>query len=382
MFTHRLTIFRLAGIPIRLDVSWFIIVLLVTWSLASSAFSQYASIAPHMPWTMGFIAAIGLFASVLLHEFGHALTALRLGIEMRGITLFIFGGVAEMGSEPPNARAEFLVAIAGPIVSVVLCIAFLLAASVPTTDSIQAVTGYLGWINGALVVFNMLPAFPLDGGRVLRSALWQARGDLRWATRITSTIGSAFGYGLIAMGIASLLFFGSLIAAVWWGLLGLFLRNAAQAAYQQVVIRRALEGESISRFMRTDLVTVDPSATVDEVVNNVIYRFHHKLYPVMDNGALRGCLTTRRIQSVPRDEWMTTRIDDIVESCSDENTISPDTDAMQALSRMNRTAMSRLLVVRDDGTLVGILTLKDLIEFLSLRIELDDGPSILPTRSG
>src|SRR5690606_18463762 len=162
------------------------------------------------------------------HELGHALAAMRLGIEMRGITLFIFGGVAEMGSEPPNARAEFLVAIAGPIVSIGLCAGLLAASAIPTTDLLQAVVHYLGWINGALVVFNMLPAFPLDGGRVLRSVLWNVRGDLRWATRITSAIGTAFGYGLITLGIVTLLTTGELIVAVWWGLLGFFLRNAAQ----------------------------------------------------------------------------------------------------------------------------------------------------------
>ncbi len=370
MFTHRLTLFRLAGIPIRLDLSWFIILLLLTWSLASGVFERFGEGSPTIPWVMGFVAAIGLFVSVLLHELGHALVAMRLGIEMRGITLFIFGGVAEMGSEPPNARAEFLVAIAGPMVSIGLCAGLLTASALPTNDAMRAVCGYLGWINGALVVFNMLPAFPLDGGRVFRSVLWNARGDLRWATRITSAIGAAFGYGLMTLGIVTLLTTGHLIVAVWWGLLGLFLRNAAQGAYQQVVIRRALEGEPIHRFMRTEVVSLDPLMTIESFVDRIVYRHHHKLYPVVHRGELIGCINTNTLSTIPRNRWAETTIKDVMEACTGANTISPEADSMHVLSRMNQTGRSRLLVVKD-GSLAGIVTLKDLIAFLSLRIELD-----------
>ncbi len=376
MFIKRFEIFRLFGFPIRIDLSWFIVVLLITWSLAAVVFpSWHDGLATGAYWGMGFIAAIGLFVSVLLHELGHALVARRCGMRMNGITLFIFGGVAEMQDEPPSAKDEFLVAIAGPIVSIAMAGVFialwLVMSFADFAAEVTLVTGWLGWINGILVAFNMIPAFPLDGGRVLRSALWHWKNNLRWATKITSTIGSGFGVLLIVFGVLSLIG-GNLIGGIWLFIIGMFLRGAAQMSYQQLLVRRALEGEPVHRFMKTQPTTVEPDLTLDRLVNDYFYRYYHKMYPVMEHGELRGCISTRDVKDVPSEQWSAMTVRDLVKPCSSTNTIRADTDAMETMSRMNRNDASRLMVVDDAGRLVGVIALKDLLRFLAMKVELEE----------
>ncbi len=377
MFTKRIKLFNLLGFPIYIDLSWFIIVVLITWSLATNVFPGfYEGLSSGTYWWMGLAGALGLFVSILAHELGHSVVARHYEVPMRGITLFIFGGVAEMSREPPSAKAEFFVAIAGPIVSVaiaVVCYATFFLGEAAFATPIVGVLWYLGVINAVVVAFNMIPAFPLDGGRVLRSVLWHVNGSLRWATRITSSIGSGFGIMLILLGVFSFIG-GNFIGGMWQFLIGMFLRGAAQMSYQQVLIRRALEGEFVERFMRADVVTVPPSTTVHQLVEDYIYKHHHKMFPVTENGRLLGCVTTREVQQVPRGEWDQRTVGEIMQQCADENTIRRDADAMQALSSMNRNGASRLMVVRD-GQLEGILSLKDMLKFISLKVEVEEGDS-------
>lgn len=379
MFGPRFYLFTLFGFRVYVDLSWFIIAVLVAWSLAEGWFGNpqvYPQLAdqPGVRWAMGVIGAVGLFASIVFHELGHAKMAERFGLPMKGITLFIFGGVAEMSDEPPSAFAEFMVAIAGPIVSVILGAAGLAlyyagaAAEWPT--AVTAVLWYLGVINLVLVAFNLVPAFPLDGGRVLRSILWAARDNLKWATRITSQIGSGFGIALMVLAVAQLLG-GNFIGAMWWFLIGMFLRGAAQMSYQQLLMRRTLEGEPIDRFMTREPITVQPQMSIDQVVRDYIYRYHHHLWPVVEHGRLAGCLTLERVKQVPQDAWETTRVRDVMEAASDVNTIASGRDAMDALARMREHERSRLMVV-DGDRLVGIVSLKDLMDFFSLKIELEE----------
>lgn len=379
MFGPRFHLFKLFGFPVYVDLSWFIIAVLVTWSLAAGLFAHpqwYPELVdePATRWTMGILGALGLFASIVLHELGHAKVAEYYGVPMRGITLFIFGGVAEMGDEPPSAKAEFMVAIGGPIVSVVigaLAVAgWALGHLYEAPVGVTAVLGYLGLINLVLVAFNMIPAFPLDGGRVLRSILWGMRDNLRWATRITSQIGSGFGVALMILGGVRLLF-GDFVGAIWSFILGMFLRMAAQMSYQQLVIRRALEGEPIERFMTPEPVTVTPQYTIDRIVEDFIYRYHHKLYPVTDGDQLLGCLTMDHVRQVPREQWAQTRVADVYEQCAPHNTIEIGRDALDALGRMREQQRSRLMVVRGEE-LVGVVALKDLMDFLSMKVELEE----------
>jgi Zn-dependent protease/CBS domain-containing protein len=375
MFGKRLKLFKLLGFEVNIDLSWIIIAGLITWSLASWIFpNMIPGLSEATYWYMGIVGALGLFASIVAHEFCHSIVARRFGMPMKGITLFIFGGVAEMGDEPPTAKAEFSMAIVGPLSSIAIgaiCYGIYRAGeSAGWNPPVISVIYYLAYINGLLAAFNLLPAFPLDGGRVLRSILWGAKGNLRWATRISSTIGSAFGIGLIIFGVFQFIR-GNIIGGVWMFLIGMFLRSAAQMSYQQLLVRKALEGESVRRFMNVQPVTVPDNITVAQLVEDYIYKYHYKMFPVLSGDRLVGCVTTREVKEIPRENWTHETIREAASACSPENTISPDTDAIKALGRMNQTGVSRLLVV-EDGHLVGIVTLKDLLDFFSLKVELEE----------
>lgn len=370
MFGQRYRLFSVFGFNVHLDPSWLVLGVLLTWSLARGLFPAYYEGFPDsVYWWMGLAGTLGLFLSIIFHELCHSLVARKFGIPMKGITLFIFGGVAEMGDEPPDARAEFLMSLSGPAASVLAGVVFLGAnraaeefLSAPTL----AVLEYLGWINLLLAGFNLLPAFPLDGGRILRSILWKWRGSLGRATRTASGIGSLFGILLMLLGLLAI-FQGNPIGGIWWILIGLFLKNAAENSYRQVLINRALEGEKIRRFMVTEPVTVPDSISLSELVEGYIYRYHHKMYPVVKSGDVLGCITIRQIKSVPKDEWPVRKVGEISSRLSPENTIRPDTGAAEALSLMSRSGNSRLIVLENDR-LAGILSLKDMLQFLSLRL--------------
>lgn len=382
MFGRGFHLFTLLGFRIRIDLSWFIIAGLVAWTLAEGSFpsmveglKSYTDVtvpSQGIYWAMGIAGALLLFASVLAHELAHALVARDFGIEMRGITLFIFGGVAEMTDEPPSANAELQVAVAGPVLSFLLGFAFggvaFLGGYLGWPVEVTLVAAYLGLINVTLAIFNLIPAFPLDGGRMLRGVLWGWWDDLKRATRITTSIGSGFGVLLIVLGLVGVL--AGNIFAIWYALIGLFVRNAAQMSYQQLLLRKVLEGEPVRRFMEPDPVTVPRHISVRELVEEYVYRHHFKMFPVTDDGRLVGCVTTRRIKDLPEGEWDNTSVGALAEECSEDNTVAPDADAMGALATMSKSSQSRLMVV-EDGELVGILALKDLLEFFSLKIELE-----------
>jgi Zn-dependent protease/predicted transcriptional regulator len=375
MFGKGIRLFRLFGFSVELDLSWLIIAALVTWSLAEGYFpAYYPDMSAATYWWMGVIGALGLFISIVIHEFSHSLVARRYGLEMRGIRLFVFGGVAQMDEEPDTPRAEFMMAIAGPIASVFISAAtygvHVLGVRLGWITPATAVFFYLAWINAVLVVFNMIPAFPLDGGRVLRSALWKLRGNLQWATRVATYAGTGFAIFLIVMGVWSL-FQGFFIGGMWWILLGLFLRAASESSYQQVVARRVLGHEPVERVMRTDVHSVPASISVEDLVENHVYRHHFKMFPVTDNGSLVGCVTTRMVKELPREEWPARTVRELAEPCSEENSISPQTDAMAALKKMTQDGRSRLLVV-EDGQLRGIISLKDVSRLISLKLELGE----------
>jgi Zn-dependent protease len=375
MFGRRITLFKLLGFEVRLDASWIIIAVLVTWSLAMGVFPYtYRGLPRSEYWWMGIAGALGLFGSIIIHEFSHSLVARRYGLRMRGITLFIFGGVAEMEDEPSSAKTEFLMAIAGPIASIALGLIFYLisrAGRQVWPVGLVGVLSYLSWINWVLAAFNLIPAFPLDGGRVLRSALWHFQGNLSRATRIATVIGEGFGILLMAFAIFQL-FLGNLLGAFWYFLIGMFLRNASQTSYQQLMWRLALEGEPVRRFMHSDPVTVPPDLTLRDLVEDYIYRYHFKMYPVVADPEhhLAGCITTEEVKTIPREEWDRHTVQEVMQPCSPDNTVSPDTDAVKVLSKMSQTGLSRLLVTERDR-LLAVISLKDLLNFLAVKLELE-----------
>jgi Zn-dependent protease/CBS domain-containing protein len=379
MFGKRFKLFKMFGFEVRADLSWLVIVTLVVWSLAEGVFPAEF---PGQPWgtyvLMGLAGALGLFASVVVHEMCHSFVAQHYGLPMNGITLFIFGGVAEMSDEPPSAKTEFLMAVAGPISSLIIGLAFLLVASLDAIREFSTAAfvalRWIGIINIFLAAVNLIPGYPLDGGRILRSILWYARGNMRSATRMASYAGEGFGLVLIGLGFIGLLT-GSAIGGMWNILIGWFLWSAARQSYQQVLIRQALQGEPVQRFMAAQPVTVPPTMSIEQLVNDYVYHYHYKMFPVVDGGELTGCITTRQIREVPRAEWATRTVGEVVNGCCDTNTILPDADAMAALAKMSRTGASRLLVVDGRRRLVGIVSLKDLMGFLARKLELEgDGP--------
>jgi Zn-dependent protease/CBS domain-containing protein len=385
MFGRRITLFKVLGFAIRLDMSWIVIAVLVTWSLAVGFFPmQYEGLAGATYWWMGVAGALGLFVSILVHELSHAIMARRYGVQIKGITLFIFGGVAEMEGEPPHARAEFMIAIVGPITSFLIAFVFYGAyrAVHAATWPVPAigVVGYLSLINALLAVFNLVPGFPLDGGRILRSILWGWKQNLRWATRVASRVGSGFGMVLILLGVLQVLR-GHFVGGMWWFLIGMFLRGAANMSYQQVLMRQALEGEPVRRFMKPDPVTVPPGISVEQLVEDYIYKHHYKLFPVVKGGALVGSVSLGQVKEVPRAEWAQRAVGDLARPCSRDNTIGPNDDATKALALMSRTGASRLMVV-DGDRLVGIIALKDLLAFLALKVELEEGEDVGVTKWG
>jgi Zn-dependent protease/predicted transcriptional regulator len=373
MFGKRITLFRLLGFTVQVDASWLILAILVTWSLATGLFpSYYPGLIKATYWWMGVSGAIGLFASIVFHEFCHSLVARRYGLPIKGITLFIFGGVAEMEKEPESPRTEFLMAAAGPVSSMLLAGAFFVfgtAGAGAWSTPVRAILMYLAYINAMLAGFNLLPAFPLDGGRVFRSALWHWKDNLRWATRIASRVGSGFGFGFIFLGVFSLLT-GNLIGGIWWFLIGMFVRNASQSSYQQVLLKRALEGEPVRRFMKPDPVTVKPLTSLEGLVEDYVYRYHYKMFPVVEGDRLVGVVTLKQLKEVARAEWGRITVGQVAERCTAANTVDADSDALEAMARMSRTGNSRLLVL-DGGRLVGILALKDLLKFLAIKMDFE-----------
>lgn len=376
MFRSSLQIFRLFGFPIRLDPSWVVVAVLITWTLATAAFPVFApGLETSTYWWMGAVGALGLFTSVVLHELAHALTARRYGIPIRGITLFFFGGVAEMAGEPPTARSEFFIAIAGPAASLLLSgagwtVAVLGGMNDPASTSspflgpLLSVTAYLALMNAVLAVFNLIPAFPLDGGRILRSLLWSTLGDLRRSTRIASNIGSGFGILLIGAGILRMAWNGDFVGGVWWCLLGLFVRHAARESWQQLRLRQTLEGQPVRRFMDPDTFALARGLAVADVVRDHVSRHPSRLFPVVENNSDRlvGSVTVREVHQLPREEWDRQTLGAIAQRCGPENTVAPQADALSTFAHMNQLGTSRLMVAEGDR-LLGIVSMEELLRF-------------------
>jgi Zn-dependent protease/predicted transcriptional regulator len=374
MFGRSVTIFRLLGFRVKVDISWVFVAVLIAWSLAQGLFpSIYKGLPTATYWWMSVVAIIGLAFSIVFHEFAHSMVARQYGMPIRGITLFIFGGVAEMEDEPPSAKSELLMAIAGPIASLViggvfyLLSAYALAAKWPVP--VQGTLHYLMLINLVLAVFNLVPAFPLDGGRVLRAILWAWRGDVMWATRIASGAGSLLGLAIMAVGIVNVVY-GNFIGGIWWVLIGLFIRGAAGSARMQMEMRRAFKGERVSRLMTPRPVTVSASAPVADLVDDYIYRHHYDMFPVTQNGELVACVMIKAVKSVPRERWADTTVGEIASPLTPENTIDANADAAAALSVMRKSGNNRLIVT-EGRRLVGVLALKDMFEIVARKHDIE-----------
>jgi Zn-dependent protease len=368
-------LFSLFGFQVKIDLSWLLLGLLISWSLAAGVFpTDYPGLSKRVYAWMGIACAVGVFFSIVFHEFSHSLVARRFGIPIKGITLFIFGGVAEMEKEPPSPKSEFLMAVAGPLASFLLAFIFsrleALAVAGAWSTPVVGVSHSLAYINMIVAVFNLVPAFPLDGGRMLRAMLWHWKKDLRVATHISSQLGRGFGLALMILGVLALIQ-GNFIVGMWWFLIGIFLRAAASASYQQLLLQEVLHDQPVKRFMRRYPLTVSPSITVREWIEDYVYRHHFKMFPVVENSKLLGCIRIQSIKQIPRDEWQNKKVREFMEPCSKTNTISADMETTELLSAMVRPGKESRYMVVDDGQLVGMISLKDLLELIALKVEIE-----------
>jgi Zn-dependent protease/CBS domain-containing protein len=358
---------RIAGIEFGVNWSWLVVFALLVWTLASAIFpSTNPGLSKSAHIAMAIVAAFLFFLSILLHEFGHALQARREGIEIDGITLWLFGGVARFKGSFKSAGAEFRVAIAGPLVSLALGVLSVLIALIDGIPSaVDGVVSWLGYINLSLLAFNLIPAPPLDGGRVLHSALWRGRGDFAWATRVAANIGRGFGYLLIAAGIAMFIFESSFSGA-WLAFLGWFLLNAATAEARYLLAQQALSGLRVRDVMTANPVVVSPDATLGEFMDKIMLSQRHTTYPVVENGKVVGLLPFRCVANVPRGEWDVRRVRDCLIPLRNVPVLREGEDAIDALAELSQSSGGHGLVVSNGG-LAGIISTSDLTRALEVR---------------
>jgi Zn-dependent protease/CBS domain-containing protein len=361
-----LSIGRIAGIRIGLNWSWTIVFALIVWSLAAEVFpAQNPGLGTGAYVGMAVVAALLLFGSLLLHELGHAVQARREGMEVADITLWLFGGVARFKGDFPSAGAEFRIAIAGPLVTVLSAGVFVgFAVAVDSGSAVDGVAAWLGYINLVILAFNLLPALPLDGGRVLRAALWQARGSFRWATRTAVGVSRAFAFLMIGTGVAILLAGGS-VSGVWLAFIGWFLLQAAGSEVRYLLVHEALAGLRVHDVMEPHPVTASPEQTLGEFVSTVPGAARFTAYPVLEHGHVVGLLPFRRVLATPWQAWDARHVGDCMLTRDEAPEFGADDSAVEALQTLAEAPLQRGLVV-DDGRLVGLVSISDFARLLAL----------------
>jgi Zn-dependent protease len=355
---------RILGIPIGLDYSWFLIFGLLTWSLATSYYpAEFKNWPVTQYWIVGAATVILMFGSVLLHELGHSVVALRYKIPVRSITLFVFGGVAQIGTEPPSAMAEFWIAIAGPITSFALALFFgVLQPVVGAFAPLLAVAKYLAYINGTLGFFNLIPGFPLDGGRVFRAIIWGTTHSLRRATLIAANVGRFIAYGFIGLGVWQMVG-GNFGNGLWIAFIGWFLESAASSQIRQQTIHDLLEGHHVADAMRRDYAAIMPNTTLEQLINKHIIGNGQRSLVVKQDDRVAGLLTLHNVKAIPSSAWLTTTAAQVMIPVAQMKWIRPDAELVDALGEMDRDGVNQLPVMEDDQIL-GVLGRDDVISFL------------------
>ena len=365
MFGTSWRVGRIAGVEVRADSSWAVIALLITYSMYLRFAAVYPSLSTGGAVAIAILEAALFFGSVLVHELAHALVSEARGIRVQDITLFLFGGATRARVESRGPGDEFLIAAVGPLTSAILAALFWvadLAGGGVLSRPLTGMLGYLAWVNLLLAGFNLIPGFPLDGGRLLRSAVWRATGSLRRATRIASIGGQAFGWLLVAGGVAFLLA-GNLASAIWFAFIGWFLVQAARASYQELQIQHMLRDVRAHEVMAGDLLRIPPDLTLRDAMDRYFMRYDHSAFPVDEQGRTIGLLTLRKVRRVPSDQWSTSRVRDHMVPLGDQVVVSPDARMDQVMAKLEDGEAGRVLVV-EAGEVVGIITASDLSRWL------------------
>jgi Zn-dependent protease len=354
---------RILGIPIGLDLSWFLIFALMTWTLAVSYYpAEYRNWPLALYWIIGALTAIFLFVSVLLHELGHSVMAMHYKIPVKSITLFIFGGIAQIASEPPSAISEFWIAIAGPVVSFSLALFFTLLKPISTSFSpMLALATYLAYINGTLGLFNLIPGFPLDGGRVFRAIIWGFSNNFRRATLIAGNVGRVVAFLFIIIGVWMVLT-GNFIGGLWIAFIGWFLESAAVSQVQQQQVHDLLANHTVSQVMSSSYSIIPADTTIQYLVDDHMLNSGRRSF-IVEEGNYVGLLTLHHVQQIPRSEWPITRVSRIMIPIEQAKLVEPDTELWKALEEMDRDGYNQLPVIFE-GRVAGMLTRDGIITFL------------------
>ncbi len=382
MFPARFRLFSLLGFGVSVDISWFFLAFYIVLSLTR----YFPTVVPHQNSyiyiVMGILGALGLFLSIILHELAHAVMARKFGLPIGGITLFIFGGVAELRQEPKTPRSEFWVAIVGPIASVAIAGCCYAAGTFTSVFELPAITGVLAFLaltNTVLALFNLAPAFPLDGGRLLRSIIWWRTGDLKRATRIASMFGAIFGGFLVVSGLVQIVN-GSTLGGTWELLIGIFLAAAASQSRNQNNAAENLRGVSVADIMDSSPLSVAPDITVEALVKDFIYRLNRKFVIVAEDGKAFGYIGPEQIKRVLQSEWRDTFVRTIAERFTHDTVVSPAASAIEALRKLQSNGV-RHLAVLEGSALVGTVSETNFLNYITVREELAPPPKALPAEA-
>jgi Zn-dependent protease/predicted transcriptional regulator len=365
MFGASWRVGRIAGIEIRIDSSWVVIALLITYSMYQQVSQVYQDISGGEAVWIGVLATVLFFGSVLVHELAHAVVSQARGIRVQDITLFLFGGATRARVDSRGPGDEFLIALVGPLTSGLLAGLFGIVAGLGRdllSRPLAETFGYLAWTNLILAGFNLVPGFPLDGGRLLRAAIWKTTGSLGWATRIATMAGQGVGWLLVAAGVAWLAA-GDLAGGIWFAFIGWFLVQAARSSYQELQLQQLLRAVEAEDVMAANLRRIPPELSLQDAVDDYFMCYDHSAFPVEEQGRTIGLLTLRGVRRVPREQWPTQRVRDHMVPLGDQVVVAPDTPMDGVVGKLQDGETNRVLVVQD-GEVVGIITPSDLARWL------------------
>jgi Zn-dependent protease/predicted transcriptional regulator len=368
MLNTNIRLFKLWGIPVEVNMSWLLVLALMTWTFSTRYYPSFypGAFDVHELWILGFMTAILFFLSILMHEFSHSIVATRNGMPIKKITLYIFGGVAQMERDVDKPQSELKIAAAGPAMTVLLALAFY-GISFLFRESAMAFALLRSLMRFSIIVlvFNMVPGFPLDGGRILRAAIWYKTGNISRATRIASRVGKVFAVFLIVIGFVNF-FAGNFIGGLWLVFIGFFLYQAAQASYANVAFREAMGHLRVADVMRTSVVTADASTTLQSLVDDYILKHHYDSYPVLEGGRVVGVVSLKHVKRVDRKHWSDVTVEEVMDRDVIRFALRPFDPAGKVVDLIMKRGYGRLPVLDDEGAVVGIVTRRDLMEALKL----------------